>query len=415
MPAETHRDRCVSGATLAPRKAPGALVPVTVTTLILISGALGLMMALVVPPGLPYDEPAHWANVQFYLTQGRLPVLGEPGVGYQGQQTPAYYAMAAIVAAVAGDGGFLAVRLLGVLGQMIVVCLSAFILRAVAPTLPLVFIGGAAFLALNPMLLVMAGSVQNDTWALVWALLALWLALSRRRGPTWLRGIAIGLALSLAVLTKLSMAPVVLAVLVALLVRRRFVEAATALAVSCVGTGWWIVRNVVLYGDLTGQSAVILTGAEFENVRIGPLGLAQRMLTYLTIPSEYLRNTIEAPLLIDAACIAVGVVLIIGIVMIALRRKLLIPWPLLLVLLVAVFAVGAWVAQVTFGWPVSFRTAYAALPAFALAAGMAPRTFTRTAGQVSVLAVTAALQLVVLTWTVMALAGVDQNSMLWAS
>ncbi len=387
---------------------------VATAVLVVVTGALALMMALVVPHGLPYDEPAHWANVQFYMEHGRLPVLGEPRVAYEGQQAPAYYAAAALLASVMGENGFLATRVLGVLGQMILVGFTAFVLLRVVPRAPIAAIAGTAFIAVNPMLLVMAGSVQNDTWAQAWGMLAIALVLSAWRRPSWLRGVAIGLAISLAMLTKVSMAPLAIALVVALLLRRRFVEAAMAVATTCLATGWWFVRNLLLYGDLTGQSAVILTGAEFENVRIAPVGLAQRVLTYLTIPTEYLRNAIAAPQFVDVACIVVGATMIVGVVMLLVRRTLLAAWPLSVVLLVAVFAVGAWVAQVTFGWPVSFRTAYAALAAFALVAGMASQVFRHAAGQIAVAAVTAAMQLIVIAWIVIALAGVDQNSVLWA-
>ena len=59
--------------------------------------ALGVVFALRVPLGLPYDEPAHWENVLFYATEHRLPVLGEPGASYEAQMGPVYYVLAAVV------------------------------------------------------------------------------------------------------------------------------------------------------------------------------------------------------------------------------------------------------------------------------------------------------------------------------
>ena len=62
-----------------------------------VAAGLGVLFALRVPLGLPYDEPAHWETVLFYATEHRLPVLGERGAPYEAQLGPVYYALAAIV------------------------------------------------------------------------------------------------------------------------------------------------------------------------------------------------------------------------------------------------------------------------------------------------------------------------------
>ena len=381
--------------------------------LALISFALSLAAAAILVPGLPYDEPAHWSNVQYLLRTASLPVLGDPGVGYEAQQTPAFYVMASIVAALAGDGAFGAVRMLSAVGQAALVVLTAQILWTVTRRSVLATIAGTAFVALNPMLIVMSGSVQNDTWALVWGFAAIAVAVRSTRMPRWLHAGVVGVLIALAVLTKLSMAPLLIGLVLAWLLHRRVIEPLVAVATVVVLTSWWVVRNVALYGDLTGQSAVSLTGAEFENAPLGALAVVRTVLTYLTLPTEYLRNTIQAPVWVDAAAAGVGLVLIVGLVAVAIRwRRAYARWPLTAVVLVAVVSVVAWLVQLQFGWPVAFRTAYAALPLFALAAGAAaalPRA--RWAGW-AVLGLTTALQLAALVWTAVAVSELDVASLL---
>lgn len=380
--------------------------------LMVVAGVLGALAAFIVPVGLPYDEPAHWSNVISYVEQGRMPVLGEPGVEYEAQQTPLFYVMAAAVAVAAGES-VVAVRLLGVVGFIVLTGLTAMIAAAVSRGRTLVTIAATAFVALNPMLAVMSGSVQNDTWALVWGFFAVVLTLRPTPGPRWLQGAAVGLAASLAVLTKVSMAPLVLGIVLAYLLRRRIAEPVAVVGVTAVATGWWFVRNLVLYGDLTGQSAVVLTGAEFDNVPTGPFGLAQRVLTYLTLPTEYLRNVIEAPTWVDAAAIVVGVVLLTGLLVLAMReRRRFARWPLAVVALVAAASVAAWLVQSMFGWPVAFRTAYGALPLFALAAGTATCLGRRRAIGIGVLAVTSSAQLAATAWVLVTIATLDPAPML---
>ena len=47
--------------------------------MVVATGVLGAVYVVAMPPGLPYDEPSHWLNVQFYLEHHRLPVVAAPG------------------------------------------------------------------------------------------------------------------------------------------------------------------------------------------------------------------------------------------------------------------------------------------------------------------------------------------------
>jgi hypothetical protein len=382
----------------------------TIVALAVATGALGLAAALIVPAGLPYDEPAHWSNVLSYAENLRPPVLGEPGVTYQGQQAPLFYAIAAGVVLLGGDAEalFLAVRLLGVVGTVALTLLIGGILVRSIPNRPAVIILGTAFIALNPMFAVIAGSVQNDTWSLVWAFALLWATLpfvdaSRTSSRPWAWGLLFGALASAAILTKVSTATVVVAVLAVLLLRRRVVMALTAGGVVLAACGWWIARNYLLYGDLTGQAGVERAGYEFGQGALGPLHLARSALTYLFLPTEYLRNSIVAPWWIDGIVVVLGLAVVSGAVLLAVRvRRDCAPGSLLLLVTVGAVAVVAWLVQVTFGWHVAFRTAYGVLPLVALAFGCVTQAVPSRRGGVVISLTLGMLLLVVAGWVALA-------------
>ena len=87
-----------------------------------LSVTLAVAYALMVQPGSAYDEPAHFSNVLFYGQHAALPVLGQPGVSYEGQQPPLYYLLAALALRAANGAGahvgFYAVRLAGLTTSM---------------------------------------------------------------------------------------------------------------------------------------------------------------------------------------------------------------------------------------------------------------------------------------------------------
>ncbi|MGN6219640.1 MAG: hypothetical protein ACTHNQ_09050 [Microbacterium sp.] len=379
---------------------------VAIVALAVAAGLLALTSALLVPAGLPYDEPAHWSNVLFYAEHLRLPVLGEAGVTYEGQQTPLYYIAAAAVVRLLGatDAAFLAVRALGVVGAVVMTLLMGGILRRSIPGKSIVIIVGTAFIALNPMFAVIAGSVQNDTWTLVWGFALLWSALplmdpTRTVARPWTSGLLLGVLGSAAILTKLSIVPVVAAVLVLLLLRRRLAIVLVAGAVVLVASGWWIVRNYLLYGDLTGQAGVEQAGYEFGQGVLGPLHLARSALTYLFLPTEYLRNSISAPWWIDGIVVVLGLAVALGAVLLALRsRRDCAPGSLLLLVTVGAVAVLAWIVQGALGWHVAFRTAYGVLPLVALAFGCATQAVPSRRGSVVIGAALGVLLLLVAGW-----------------
>ena len=286
--------------------------------LALVSLALGAVYAWAVEPGLPYDEPSHWSTVLYYTDHMRMPVLGDPGVTYEAQMGPVAYAVDAVaVGAVRTAGGstetaFRLVRLLGVIEFAAAAVVVASLTRRLVPV-GWAWIAATAVFALNPMLLTMSASVQNDTLALLLGALTLLLALEWRDSrPSAVSAGALGFLAGLAILTKLTAWAVVVTIGAWLAWRhgrRAAVALASFLAGALIASGWWFVRNAVLYGDPTGGTGVERTGVTFAPYRLNEASdvghVIQQVVTYLWLPTEYVRNEIGAPPLLKSALLLV--------------------------------------------------------------------------------------------------------------
>jgi hypothetical protein len=361
--------------------------------------AVGAAYAFVVPTGLPYDEPAHWSTVIYYADHARMPVLGDPGVTYEAQMGPVAYVLDAAVVRTATATGlsaetaFRVIRMLGVLELSACALLLAALLRGVIAR-PWALWGAVGLFALNPMLLTMSASVQNDTLALMLAFAALELSV-RGDDPSTVRLLLAGGVAGLAVLTKLTAWPVVLAVPLWLAWRHRRGAAqpiAGFLGMAGAVGGWWFVRNVVLYGDLTGDAAVSRAGVTFGRYRVDGIGsvthVAQQVVTYLWLPTEYLRNTISAPaplkafvLLLTLALLALG----------AHRWRRARDEPTSLLLVCAILSLAVWLAVYLSARALAPRIAYPALPAWFAAVGAAFARIGRSATIVCVAVVLVSL------------------------
>ena len=183
------------------------------------------------------------------------------------------------------------VRLLSVLMGVAAVYLTYLIVREVLPEQPTLALGSAAIHAFTPMVIFISGAVNNDNLVVLLSSLALLMLLRLLPDPSgfpkpegsWRvpggRYLALGLVLGLAALTKSS--SLALTVLTALVVvvravrRRSWAEflvggVATLLPLLLVA-GWWYLRNLRLYGDLTGFNAFF----EVLGTRDVPADLAQ--------------------------------------------------------------------------------------------------------------------------------------------
>ena len=242
-------------------------------------------------PNTP-DEGAHFQYVAYVAREWRLPKFeGYAGVGYEAHQPPLYYFLAAAVYALTGGEGK-AVRLLSTACSAGVVWLVWLTLRRLAPERPLLALAGMGFAAFLPMHIAIGSAVGNDALTnLLFAavLYALLVNLSRSGGfealtpspsPTaWERGakpphsrlagegeggegrtrlLLLPLLTGLTLLTKATGILLIPIMLLGVVVAARqqsgrwgaaFGAATLVLVITLLVSGWWLVRNYMLYGD----------------------------------------------------------------------------------------------------------------------------------------------------------------------
>lgn len=140
---------------------------------------------------------------------------------------------------------------------------------------PALALGAAILVAFNPQFLYLSGAVNNDILAALCGTAVLLLCVRLiREGPSLRMDLTLGIAFGLSLLTKFHLlallAPIGLAYFLAawssdkwrVLLRGSFV----IMGVTALLSGWWFLRNLHLYGDLTGLNRVsqLWAGRSFE-------------------------------------------------------------------------------------------------------------------------------------------------------
>ncbi len=160
-------------------------------------------------------------------------------------------------------GAELAVRIIEAFGLACglgTVACTVLLARTVFPTQPLLWLGSGAALAAVPGFAGHEVVVSNDAQlALLCSVTLLFLALwwkDRSRHWSWLAAIGIALG-ALTKLNAVGLVPIygVVAWQVEGTVRGKLAAAARLLLALCLIYGWWVVYDVVVYGDPTGQLA----------------------------------------------------------------------------------------------------------------------------------------------------------------
>jgi len=314
---------------------------------------LGVTYSVVVPPFEASDELWHYPMVKYIADHWHLPVQDPANVGpwrQEGSQPPLYYALAAAatfwvdtsdmetvrhfnlhvdngVATPDGNinlvvhhparesfpwrGTVLAIhliRFLSVLMGAAAVYLTYLIVCEVVPDQPVLALGAAAIHAFTPMVVFIAGAVNNDNLVVPLSSLALWMLLrfsesaNQRIGESpegsWRvpvgRYLLLGVVLGLAALTKsgsLALPLLTALVVVVRAVRRRlwaefFVGGLATLLPLLIVAGWWYLRNLQLYGDLSGLNVFI----EILGQRDVPADLAQLWRERFSFAAGYWGN-----------------------------------------------------------------------------------------------------------------------------
>ncbi len=134
------------------------------------------------------------------------------------------------------------------------------------PNRPRWALGSGLLVAVNPMFLFVAASVNNDNLINGMTAVGLWLLAARfRRGLSWPRAVLLGLALGAATLAKLSgltLWPLALLLLLGIAWRegqwkRGLLETVLVFAIALALCGWWFWRNWTLYRDPFGLTVML--------------------------------------------------------------------------------------------------------------------------------------------------------------
>lgn len=414
--------------------------------------------SLVVPPFEASDELWHYPMVKHIADNWSLPVQDPANVGpwrQEGSQPPLYYFLGAVatfwidtsdmaqvrylnphvdngIATPDGNvnlvvhrpgreafpwrGTVLAVhvvRFLSVLMSACAVYLTYRIARQVLPGEPALALGATAIHAFTPMVVFIAGSVNNDNLVVPLSSLALLMLIKLARGES-ARGeeasgefagvpvgkyLVLGVVLGLAALTKAS--SLALTVLTALVVtvravrgrswREFFVGGVCTLLPLLAIAGWWYLRNLRLYGDLTGLNAFI----EVLGKRDVPAGLAQLWRERFSFLAGYWGNfgglNVPMSAWVYGVLNALLIVAAIGLVLVLLFSCLPIPlsaplsvsrFPLVLCLLWGLGVFIPWIQWARVTWSSQGRLIFAALPVWSMLlalgwAGWMPRRWRR--------------------------------------
>lgn len=157
-------------------------------------------------------------------------------------------------------------RLVSVLLGLLTVLATAHAVLLLFPDRPRWALGAGALVAVNPMFLFIAASVNNDNLVNAMTAVGLWLLAARFRGGfSWPRAVLLGGVLGAAALAKLSGLVLWLQALLLLGAvawkerkwARGLGEIALVFAIALAICGWWFWRNWALYRDPFGLSVML--------------------------------------------------------------------------------------------------------------------------------------------------------------
>ena len=269
--------------------------------------ALAAGYAVGVTPWNAPDEPAHYNYVKYVATTGQLPVLERgdwnsalldrlktakfppsesiDSIRYESWQPPLFYLLATPIfhatAKLPLEQRVVALRLLSVaISGVTVILIFVAARKLLTDDLPLQ-LATAGFAAFLPMRSAIAGSIDNDALAeLVSTLILLQLIWIIGSGFGTRRAVFLGATLGAALLTKATIYEFVpLAVVVAALSpvakgeggNNRWRLLGITVGVAVLISGWWFVRNAMVYGGVDIFGAIRHEQVVVGQPRQGPL------------------------------------------------------------------------------------------------------------------------------------------------
>lgn len=263
-----------------PRAPERRLLRVIVICYLFLAG----LYATAIPPGKGPDETAHLRYISYLAEHHGLPVFDRqnPGADYEFHQPPLYYLVCLPTYSLSGSSPEVAaqtVRFVTILIGLAVLYLTFALGRALLPDQAWVAVAAAAVVAFLPAHLSVVSTVGNDALTEVFVTAALLLSVrylrssaEQRQGQmeqapsAWTIALA-GVMIGLGLLTK-SIAVVLLPVVWAAAAlaaqgrqayewRRLVRDLAVSSGPVLVIAGWWLWRNLSLYGDILAGGAFL--------------------------------------------------------------------------------------------------------------------------------------------------------------
>lgn len=226
--------------------------------LLLIFIGFGFSFLRISPTFQAPDERMHYAYIQTIAETGALPVLTEEKTTQEAYHPPLYYLIMQAPYAISRDlpdrAHILVLRAFGLLLSALVPFFVFRTAKALFPGRPTLAIGATALTALNPQLLYMSGTINNDVLANILGAIGLFLLARTIVRPFERRMVLLAvLAASALILTKTTVWPIALALLlVAVMATWRNARSLIWLfAVPFAAALWWLIRNLLVYGDPT--------------------------------------------------------------------------------------------------------------------------------------------------------------------
>lgn len=234
--------------------------------------------------------------------------------------------------------------------------------------------------------------------------------LSANQLPNLRNRVLLAVLLGLGVLTKVSAGPLLpLAALTVTILAIRFRSARffviTGLillaGVGLIG-GWWVARNLQLYGDLTGLEIMWAVWGERPPLDL-PSYLSEALYFRRTFWASFGYGNVPMPAWVYVACDALAIIGIAGLLWCAVRQRKRLTSRVALLLLWVAMTLAALVWYFLRTWAVTGRQLYAVLPVIALGLVSGWSALTPTRWQRYVSGITVA---VMLTFAVSSLVGV---------
>lgn len=209
-----------------------------------------------IPLGKGVDEEAHFLYVEDIRDLKTLPILQVPHKGhYESHQPPLFYLLSLPIAFLGGENW----RIWGRWFSSIVVAVGGFICYLAGKRLfgdnKTLYLGAPAFLLFLPGNIAISAGFTNDTLAQALFALAIYFFIKNEK-MNWLWA---GIATAGAILSKLNCMVLVPSALLVLILSLKSEDRDTVLrkfifflAPILLLSGWWFVRNKLLYGDFLG-------------------------------------------------------------------------------------------------------------------------------------------------------------------